>query len=169
MVPKDTVQSPTPPQSLTKRLLEAISSAAKQTFNMRTTTSPSVSPKKKKGQVESQSAICTTINQANPQGLMKFFKQSTHEEHDKQVWRHTAEEDKCAQDHQEMNDALKRRCSEKAKEGAQEWQQKHHQAIYDSEIAKGKCSPGGTKQKNKRSVLLYMSLDLQLKFIIIST
>jgi hypothetical protein len=81
---------------------------------------------------------------------MKFFKKSTREEYNEQVRKHTAEEDERAQDRRETNNAVERRRSEKAKEGARERQQKHRRAIYDSEIAKGKRSPGGTKQKKRK-------------------
>jgi hypothetical protein len=102
-------------------MLGAISSAAKHTFNMRTTaTSPSVSPRKKKGQMESQSAIHATITLAKdkPQGLMMFFKQNMHEEYNEQVQKHTAEEDEFAQKHQEMSDKVNRCRTEMAKEDA---------------------------------------------------
>jgi hypothetical protein len=90
---------------------------------MRATTSPSVSPKKKKGRrIGSQSAIRTAITQAKdkPQGLMKFFKQNSKEEYDEQVRRHTAEENEFAQERKEISDATNRRHAEKAREGARE-------------------------------------------------
>jgi hypothetical protein len=130
---------------------------------MRTATSPSVSPKKKKGRVESQSAIRTAINQVNPQGLMKFFKQNTREEYNEQVRRHTAEEDERARDCQETNDAVDRCRSEKAKEGARDRQQKHRQAIYDSEIRNGERSPGGTKQRKRKVSTAVYAIELATK------
>jgi hypothetical protein len=69
--------------------------------------------------MESQLAIQTAIGQAKakPRGLMKFFKQNSHEEYNKQVRRHAAEEDEFAQDQQEKKDVVDRRCTEKARDG----------------------------------------------------
>jgi hypothetical protein len=134
---------------------------------MRSTTSPSVSPKKKKGRVESQSAIRTAISQANadPRGLMKFFKQNSRQEYNEQVRRHTAEEDEFARNRQEIDEAIDRHRTEKVKEGARERQQKHRQKIYDAEITKGERSPSGTKHKRKVSDIIY-SIELGTKLVI---
>jgi hypothetical protein len=128
-------------------------------------TSPSVSPKKKKARVESQSAIRTAISQAKPRGLMKFFKQSTRDKYNEQVWRHTAEEDEHAQARQEISDAVDRQRVEKAKDGARDRQRKHRQTIYDSKIVTGECSPGGTKQKKRKVSTGVYVIKLETKFV----
>jgi hypothetical protein len=97
--------------------------------------------------MEFQSVIRTAITQAKdkPRGLMKFFKQISKDKYNEQVQRHTAEEDEFAHEWKEKSDTAERCHAEKAKEGAQEQQQKHQHRMYGAEITKGERSPGGTK------------------------
>jgi hypothetical protein len=135
----------------------AISSGTKRTFGMHMDMSPSVSPKKKEERrVEVQSAIHTAIAHAKdtPHGLMKYFKQCSKEEYNEQVWRHTTEENKFAQERKEIEDAAHRCHVEKARKGACERQQRHRQIIRDNEIADGKWLPDGTKCSQKVSNIL---------------
>jgi flagellum-specific peptidoglycan hydrolase FlgJ len=48
---------------------------------------------------------------------MKFFKQNSKEEYNKQVHRHTAEEDEFAQEWKEISDATNRHYAEKVNDG----------------------------------------------------
>ena len=99
---------------------------------------------------------------------MKFFKQNTRNEYNNQVQRHAAEEDEHARAHQETNDAAARHHIEKAKEGAQERKQNQRRRIYDSEIAKGERSPGGTKEKKRKVSDATYIIRLETEFVIIA-
>lgn len=76
-------------KALYKECIPSISRAAasiKRTFSERKTSTPLVSPEKKK-----VSAICTALERS-PKGLMRFLKKCTPAEHDQQIQR-TAEEE----------------------------------------------------------------------------
>jgi hypothetical protein len=85
---------------------------------------------------------------------MKFFKQASRKENNKQVQRHTAEAEMFTQEQKEIQDAAQRCCAEKARKGACERQQKHQQMIHNNEIANGEQSPGSTKHTQKVSNIL---------------
>jgi hypothetical protein len=132
--------------------MSIISSAAKRTFSMRATTSPSSSPKKKRERkAEAQSAIRTALGMSKdvPRGLLRFFHQNSRDEYNEQVRKHTAEENESAQQRQEKSNDINQRRVERVKEVNRKRQQRHRQKGYNKQIEKGERSPGGTKQKRK--------------------
>jgi hypothetical protein len=78
---------------------------------------------------------------------MKFFQPCTKEEYDAQVQRFTEEHHASIEKDgiKEAENKVKR--EEKTHEGERRWQQKHHRLKREGEIARGECTPKGTKQK----------------------
>jgi hypothetical protein len=112
-----------------RKFFGAEAATVKRTFAEIRTSTPPVSPEKKKKRV---SAIRTAL-QESPKGLMKFLKKCTATERNDQLRRATEEENEQHQEREGHVAEIKARQREEAREGARIRQQKHRQHIYKRE------------------------------------
>jgi hypothetical protein len=141
---------PTVSKASYKERVPSISRAAasiKRTFSERKTSTPPVSPEKKKKKV---SAIRTALERS-PKGLMRFLKKCTPAEHDQEIQRTAEEENERYLEREERLLEHKAHRTVELRDGARIRQKKHRQRTYNKEIALGERTPGGTKQIQKVS------------------